>query len=69
MELTRCGIHPLQQYPKRDGSIPTPWGANCWSVFINDVEQLLASIRYVEHHPEKEALARQHYEFITPFTV
>jgi REP element-mobilizing transposase RayT len=56
MVLTRREIHPLQQYRKNNGSIPTPWAANCWSVFINDIEQLRAAIRYVERHPEKEGL-------------
>lgn len=29
MELARRGIHPLQEFRKNDGSIPTPWGSNC----------------------------------------
>ena len=67
MHLTREGIHPLQQFRKNDGSVPTPWGANCWSVFIDNVDQLRNAIRYVERHPEKERLPAQSYPFIVPF--
>lgn len=67
MELTRRGIHPLQQFRKNDGAVPTPWASNCWSVFINSVEQLRAAIRYVERHPQKEGLPAQVYPFVIPF--
>jgi REP element-mobilizing transposase RayT len=64
MELTRQGIHPLQQFRKNNGAVPTPWASNCWSVFIDTVEQLRAAIRYVERHPQKEGLPAQTYPFI-----
>jgi REP element-mobilizing transposase RayT len=69
MELTRRGIHPLRQYRKNNGSIPTPWGVGCWSVFINDEEQLLSAIEYVRRHPLKEGLSSQEYPFVVPYFV
>jgi REP element-mobilizing transposase RayT len=66
MELTRNSIHPLAQFRKNDGAFPTPWASNCWSVFINIIEQLRAAIRYVEHHPQKEGLAAQRFPFVIP---
>jgi hypothetical protein len=56
--------HPLARYAQGD-SIPTPWSAGCWSVFINDTAQLRAAIDYVKRHPGKEGLSEQHWEFVT----
>ncbi|MGH7179370.1 MAG: hypothetical protein ACREJC_18480, partial [Tepidisphaeraceae bacterium] len=66
MELTRRGVHPLQDRRTNDGSIPTPWAKDCWSVFIDDEAQLNTAIRYVERHPQKEGLAPQHHDFFAP---
>jgi REP element-mobilizing transposase RayT len=68
MALTRAGIHPLRNYATNRGTVPTPWTAKCWSVFVNDDAQLMAAIRYVERHPMKEGLAPQLWSFVTPFT-
>ena len=64
MELTRRGVHPLQQFRKNNGSIPTPWSVSCWNVFIDDEDQLRAAVRYVERHPQKEGLPRQTWDFL-----
>lgn len=65
MHLTNAGIHPLRDYAMPGAAPPTPWAANCWSVFINDEQQLRAAIGYVERHPEKEGLAPQRWGFLT----
>ncbi|MGB7158493.1 MAG: hypothetical protein WBD40_10540, partial [Tepidisphaeraceae bacterium] len=64
MALTRAGIHPLREHRKPNQTIPTPWSAGEWSVFVNDVDQLHAAIAYVRRHPQKEGLPRQHWEFL-----
>jgi len=64
MALTRAGIHPLRDFRKSNGAIPTPWSVGEWSVFINDVKQLRNAISYVERHPTKEGLSPQRYPFI-----
>jgi REP element-mobilizing transposase RayT len=66
MAMTRHGVHPLAAYTNNQGIVPTPWAANCWSVFINDEVQLAAAIAYVERHPEKEGLPAQSYGFLKP---
>ena len=66
MELTRRGVHPLATRRDSSNTIPTPWAAKCWSVFISDESQLQAALRYVERHPEKEGLTPQHYLFVVP---
>jgi len=66
MALTRAAILPLEKCRQNDGTIPTPWAAKCWSVFINDEMQLASAIRYVERHPQKEGLDPQIYNFLRP---
>lgn len=43
--LRRAGLHPLARYPKKDGSLPSPWSRNHWKVFIDSDEQMAAAIR------------------------
>lgn len=64
--LTRSGCHPLRQFAAPDGTTPTPWAAGCWSVFINDREQLHSAIAYVQRHPAKEGLPPQRWPFVSP---
>jgi hypothetical protein len=65
MRLNAEGIHPLRDYADPRGPVPTPWSEGCWSVFVNDLTQLHAAIRYVERHSEKEGLAPQRWAFLT----
>jgi hypothetical protein len=65
MQLTTDGVHPLQSHADSRGTIPTPWSVGCWSVFINDEDQLRAAIAYVERHPKKEGLPPQKWKFLT----
>jgi hypothetical protein len=65
MSLTRQQMHPLRDFTTRDGTIPTPWSAGIWSVFIDDRDHLNSAIRYVERHPAKEGLAPQRWTFVS----
>jgi len=69
MSLTRAGIHPLRDYRKNDGAVPTPWCVDCWSVFISDEDQLRSAVRYVERHPLKAGLRVERYPFLAPLNV
>jgi REP element-mobilizing transposase RayT len=61
-QMRQDGTHPMRAY----SPVPTPWAKSCWSVFINDEAQLANAIDYVNRHPQKEGMARQHWQFITP---
>ena len=63
-ELTSRGIHPLAGFTGKRGGLPTPWGEGCWKVFIDDEAQLRSAIKYVNHHPKKEGLSDQDWEFV-----
>jgi REP element-mobilizing transposase RayT len=63
-ELTARGIHPLNGHTGKRGGLPTPWSEGCWKVFLDDEDQLWRAIQYVNRHPQKEGLPRQHWDFI-----
>jgi REP element-mobilizing transposase RayT len=65
-QLIEDGLHPLAKYVEPDGTIPSPWGRNCWKVFY-DERHLLQAIRYVERNPEIEGKPRQSWSFVTPY--
>lgn len=64
--MTDDGTHPMLRFKGRDGRAPTPWGKSGWTIFINDEAQLASAVAYVERHPLKEAMARQHHPFVVP---
>jgi REP element-mobilizing transposase RayT len=67
--LTAGNRHPLAKFRDPDGNIPSPWGRNCWKVFLHDERHLLQAIRYVERNPENEGKRRQHWSFVTQYTL
>ena len=66
--LRADGLHPLAACAEADGSIPSPWVRKGWNVYLNDPEDVLRAIRYVEDNPLKEGKRRQNWGFVTPFT-
>lgn len=64
MSLNRERMHPLSNFRKTDGTVPTPWSEGIWSVFIDDAAHLASAISYVEKHPGKEGLRPQEWEFV-----
>jgi len=67
-QLNRDGRHPLAGFTSRRGDTPTPWAAKCWKCFLNDNEEILRAIRYVEENPVKEGKRRQRWPFVVPWT-
>jgi REP element-mobilizing transposase RayT len=65
--LAADGRHPLARQRQPDGSLPTPWARNCWKVFLDDLEDVARSIRYVENNPLKEGKRPQRWPFVVPF--
>jgi REP element-mobilizing transposase RayT len=62
MQMWHEGTHPMRAHADH----PTAWGKGCWSVFINDTDQLHHAVRYVRRHPMKEGLPNQDWAFLTP---
>ena len=61
------GLHPLREYSREDGSLPSPWASKCWKVYLDSEDDVRRAIRYVDDNPEGEGLPRQHWNFISPF--
>jgi REP element-mobilizing transposase RayT len=67
-QLSRDGLHPLCKFREKDGTVPSPWGRNCWKVFLYDERHLRRAIEYVERNPQKEGKPRQQWSFVRPYT-
>ena len=63
-QLIREGLHPFQDHPYRDGSLPTPWLRKWWKVFLDSDDDIARASRYVEGNPHKEGLPEQHWNFV-----
>lgn len=66
-QLRADGIHPLQDYPLPDGSLPSPWARLPWVVYLWTEEDMRRAIAYVENNPVKQGKRRQRWSFVTPF--
>jgi REP element-mobilizing transposase RayT len=59
------------QQLKSAGLWPDPtkpvWAKKCWRVFLNNEEEVLHAIAYVENNPLKEGKPRQRWSFVVPF--
>jgi REP element-mobilizing transposase RayT len=64
-KLNELNLHPLAKYTQADGTVPSPWGRNCWKVFIYTEQHLREAIQYVQDNPLKEGKRRQSWSFVT----
>jgi REP element-mobilizing transposase RayT len=61
------GLHPLAQYRRTDGSVPSVWASKYWKVILDSNEDVRRAIKYVDDNPEKERKRRQTWKFVVPF--
>jgi REP element-mobilizing transposase RayT len=66
-QLKKDRLHPLAQYRKSDGSIPSPWSVGKWIQYLDSEQGIDDAIRYVEANPTKEGRPRQMWPFVRPF--
>jgi REP element-mobilizing transposase RayT len=59
--------HPLARWRQPDGSLPSPWGRKRWKVFLDNDEDVVRAIQYVEENPVKEGKRPQRWRFVMPF--
>ncbi len=60
-------LHPMRNYARGKGKLPSPWGARGWKVMLFTIEQMRAAIRYVEQNPVRAGLKRQRWGFVVPY--
>jgi len=68
-QLVREGVHPFQGQKGEKNRVPTCFARKWWVVFLDSVEDVLRTIRYVEHNPVKAGLKPQRWSCVTPFRV
>lgn len=67
--LLRERQHPLAQYQKPDGPLPSCWQQKAWHPFLFTPEEVRQRIRYVENNPLKEGKRRQRWPFVVPYLI
>jgi REP element-mobilizing transposase RayT len=66
-QLLAEGIHPLQMYRAKDGSIPFPWASKCWKVFLDSQEDVTRAVDYTNDNPTKDGMKPQRWSCVTPY--
>ncbi len=64
--LIDAGQHPFAKHAKSNEAPPACWGRKWWTVYIDNVEHLLAAIRYVGDNPLKDGRERQKWNWVVP---
>ena len=54
--------------PDEEGTLPTPWAAKCWKVFLDNDADVIRAIQYVEDNPTKEGKNPQRWRFVIRFS-
>jgi len=69
LALLREDLHPFQTEWRKDGTLPSCWAENSWRVYLDDIDDVLRAIRYVEKNPIKAGKRPQRWSFVQPFVV
>jgi REP element-mobilizing transposase RayT len=66
-QLRAEGLHPLADYPKVDGTLPSPWSEDPWVVYLFSGADIVRTIDYTNQNPVKAGLPAQNWSFVTPY--
>lgn len=66
-QLRADGLHPLADFPKVDGSLPSPWGEDLWVVYLFKDHEVKRAIDYTNQNPVKAGLPMQNWSFVVPY--
>ena len=66
-QLTAESVHPMSDYRRADGSIPTPWVEGGWNRFLNSPREIIDAIDYVNANPQKHGMKPQYWTFVQPY--
>jgi len=61
------GLHPMRNYARANGRLPSPWAAKGWKVMLFTPAQMRSCIKYVENNPEMGGFKRQRWGFVVPY--
>jgi REP element-mobilizing transposase RayT len=65
--MNEAGMHPMREFARANGRLPSPWAARGWKVRLNTAEQVRTAIRYVEMNPVRAGFKRQSWSFVGPY--
>ena len=65
-QLNREHRHPLAEYRRKNGELPSPWVEGGWVRYLNDQQAIVDAVDYVKKNPLKMGLKAQHWNFIIP---
>ncbi len=65
--LVSARLHPLAEFARNSGGVPSPWQQKCWHVFLDDLAGVERAVKYVENNPVKERRERQRWSFVEPW--
>ncbi len=68
-QLMAEGLHPLAAFAVAVQRPPTCGARGLWKVFLNNADDIVRSVDYVEGNREKEGLPPQRYAFVTPYVL
>ena len=67
-QLVEEGLHPLAEFPRKDGSLPSPWAKGLRKVFRSTPAEVRQSIGYALDNLVDAGLKPQPWSFITSYT-
>jgi REP element-mobilizing transposase RayT len=65
--MNAVGLHPLNDSPRPNGKLRSPWGEKGWADFLDSEDDMRQMIRYVEENPVQAGLKRQSWPFVLKF--
>ena len=60
-------LHPMREYPRVNGRLPSPWAERGWKVKLHTPKQMRARIRYVAQNPIRAGFRLQRWGFVVPY--
>ena len=63
-ELAAEGLHPFQNDPYSNGTLPSPWTRHSWAPFLGTPQAIQRSIGYVERNPIDQGFKKQNWSFV-----
>jgi REP element-mobilizing transposase RayT len=61
------GLHPMARFPRKNGRLAKAFAVGEWTSFLDDSDDVVRAVRYVEQNPEKEQLPPQCWSFVRPY--
>jgi REP element-mobilizing transposase RayT len=68
-QLLEEGLHPFSAFRDAQDRVPSVWAHRGWKVFLNSIDDILRTIKYVENNPLREGKKKQNWKFVKRFSV